>query len=316
MNLFFRKLTWLAQRRRKEAELREELEFHLSEEGEELKEQGLTPEHARWAAHRELGNVVLLQENMRTAWIWTFWERLLQDVRYATRMMLKNPTFTLVATLLLALGIGANTAIYSFMDSLLLRALPVSDPASLAVLKWHNKLIRLATPTGNPEGHGNGGGTAPTVMHSAAGWTHNDPKLGHTGSIFPFPAFELLRDSNSVFSDLFAYYPAQNLNIFINQQAEMVQGEYVSGDYFRGLGISPAAGRLITADDDKAGAPTVAVVSLGFSQRYFGGPANATGKQILINNFPATVVGVTPPEFFGVDPSASPEIYLPLHNNV
>src|SRR5438309_1820117 len=134
MNSFFRKLTWLAQRRRKEAELREELQFHLEEQAEEHRAEGLAEEHARWAARRELGNVALLQENTRAAWGWIFWEQLLQDLRYALRTMINNPAFNALAVLSLALGIGANTAIYSFMDSILLRSLPVSNPESLVVL--------------------------------------------------------------------------------------------------------------------------------------------------------------------------------------
>ena len=103
------------------------------------------------------------------------------------------------------------------------------------------------------------------------------------------------------------------MNVLIKGEAELAQGEYVSGDFFRGLAVSPAAGRLILADDDRAGAAPVAVLSLGYSERRFGDAASATGQQILINNVPFTVVGVTPPEFFGVDPAAAPQVYLPMH---
>ena len=131
MTSFFRKLRWLAQRRRKEDELREELQFHLDEEAEQRQAEGLAKEEARWAARRDLGNVTLLQENTRAMWGWTILEQLGQDLRYALRTMIDNRAFTMLAALSLALGIGANTAIYSFMDSILLRSLPVSDPASL-----------------------------------------------------------------------------------------------------------------------------------------------------------------------------------------
>ena len=103
------------------------------------------------------------------------------------------------------------------------------------------------------------------------------------------------------------------MNVQINGQAQIAQGEYVSGDFFRGLSVSPAAGRLIFADDDRAGAAPVAVLSLGYGEQRFGGAANAIGQQILINNVPFTVVGVSPPEFFGVDPAAAPQVYLPMH---
>ena len=101
----------------------------------------------------------------------------------------------------------------------------------------------------------------------------------------------------------------------INGQADLATGWNVSGDYFRGLGVPPAAGRLIIPDDDRAGAPAVAVVSYGFSQKHFGGAVNAVSQPILINNVPFTVIGVTPPEFFGVDPAAAPDVYLPIHAN-
>src|SRR6185436_4381407 len=97
--------------------------------------------------------------------------------------------------------------------------------------------------------------------------------------------------------------------------ADLAAGWSVSGDYFRGLGVPPAAGRLMIPDDDRPGAPPVAVVSYGFSRRRFGGAANAAGQSILIDNLPFTVVGVTPPEFFGVEPAAAPDVYLPLHAN-
>ena len=317
MNSLIRKLIWLVQRRRKDDELREELEFHLHEETEELSEAGMPQPQARWVAHRELGNVTLLHENMRAAWIWTFWERLLQDVQYGVRLMCKNSAFTLLAALSLALGIGANTAIYSFMDSLLLRALPVSDPPSLVVLKWHSKLVSEPLSDRQPIGHGSPGTTKePAVIHGAQGSSYEDPALGLVRGIFPYPAFELLQKNSELFSSVFAYYPARRINLVLKGQADAVKGEYVSGDYFSALGISSAAGRLLAPDDDQVQAPAVAVVSAGFSQKHFGTAANTIGQSILLNNVPVTIVGITPFGFFGIDPAASPELYLPLHSNI
>src|SRR5438477_2146354 len=143
MTSFFRKLSWLMRRRRKEAELEEELRFHLDEEAEQRQAQGLSSKEARWAARRDLGNVALVQESTRDTWGWTGLEQLGQDLRYAFRTMASNRLFTLLAVMSLALGIGANTAIYSFMDWILMRSLPVADPESLVVLNWH------ARPTGD-----------------------------------------------------------------------------------------------------------------------------------------------------------------------
>ncbi len=313
MTSFFRKLRWLTQRRRKEDELREELQFHLDEEAEQRQAEGLAQDQAGWAAARDLGNVTLLQESTRAMWTWTLFEQLLQDLRYALRTMINNRAFTLLVALSLALGIGANTAIYSFMDSILLRSLPVSDPASLVVLNWRSKDPRA---TGNNQGKP-GGEQHAFVMHSMSGRGYSDSKTGLTSGIFPYPAFELFqRGSDAVFSSVFAYYPTGNLNVMVKGQAGLAGGEYVSGDYFRGLAVAPAAGRPIVPQDDRAGAPPVAVVSFAFSQRRFGGPANATGQSLLIDNVPFTIAGVTPPEFFGVDPAAAPDLYLPMHTNL
>jgi hypothetical protein len=127
---FFRKLAWQARRRSKENELAAELRFHLEEDVDERQQAGVLEDEARWAARREFGNLGIVQEDARAAWIWPLVEQLAQDLRYAARMMMRNPAFTMLAVLSVALGIGANTAIYSFMDALLSRTLPVGDPGS------------------------------------------------------------------------------------------------------------------------------------------------------------------------------------------
>ena len=129
---FLRKLSWWAPRHGKEDELREEIQFHLDEDAEECQADGWAADLARTAAHRDLGNVTLLQGTTRTFWTFALFEQLGQDLRYALRSMINNRTFTALAALSLALGIGANTAIYSLLDSLLLRSLPASDTESLS----------------------------------------------------------------------------------------------------------------------------------------------------------------------------------------
>ncbi len=282
MDSFFRRLLYYFRRRQFEAELDEEMQHHAALSG-----------------RPKFGNVTLLKEDSRAMWTWTFWEQLGQDLRYALRTMANNKSFTALATLSLALGIGANTAIYSFMDSILLRSLPVKDPESLVMLNWHSQ-------------HRESG----SVVHSMDGNIYSDPRWGLIAPIFPYPAFELLQKEDSVFSSIFAFHPAGALNLIIKGQADAANGEYVSGNYFGGLGVPSAAGRMILPDDDRAGAPAVAVISLGLSQRRFGGATNAVGESILINNVPFAIVGVAPPEFFGVDPAAAPDFYLPIHSNL
>jgi predicted permease len=301
---FIRKLIWMLQRRRKEAEINEELQFHLEEEAAEREQEGIAPEQAKWAAHRELGNVTLVQEHVRAVWIWTLLDQLVQDLRYALRVMWASKTFSTLAILSLALGIGANSAIYSFMDAIMLRSLPVSDPASLVILQWHGP------------SRWQGGVRRPSVLHTMSGTTYDDDKLGAIAGIFPYPAFELFQKNDSLFSSIFAYHTAHELNVVAKGQADIANGEYVSGDYFSGLAVRPATGRMIVPGDDQVGSPLVAVVSLRFSEKHYGGPANAAGQTILINNVPATVVGVTPPEFFGVNPATAPDVYLPMRSGV
>jgi predicted permease len=306
MRTFFRTLRWRFQRRQRDDDLREELEFHLDEEAAERQADGLPDDQARRAARLHLGNLAIVEERVRAEWGWTWIEQLIQDVRYASRAMLRNRAFTLLTILSLALGIGANTAIYSFMDAVLMRSLPVKDPGSLVVVNWRSR-DATRDAQGNRE----------FVMHSMSGSVNGDAEGGLRSGIFPYPAFELLqKQSSSVFSSVFAYYPNRGANLLIDGQAYTGRGEYVSGEFFRGLEVRPAAGRLLVGDDDRVGAPPVLVISFAFSERHFGQADRAPGRSILINAIPFTIVGVTPPDFFGVDPAAAPEFYLPLHANL
>jgi macrolide transport system ATP-binding/permease protein len=226
-----------------------------------------------------------------------FGEQLLHDLRYAARMMAAQPLFSVMAALSLALGIGANTAIYSFMDAILVSALPVQNPQSLVVFNWHAKV-------------------RPPVIHSSSGSQWDDPKWGLTSGNMPFGFFETVRDSNPVFTSVFGFSNAGNLNLRIGGQADLGRSLYVTGAYFSGLGVPPAAGRLIDSSDDREGAPLVAVLSHGYAQRRFGDPARAVGQHLLINDNPFTVIGVAPPEFFGTNPALSVEVWVPMHTTL
>jgi macrolide transport system ATP-binding/permease protein len=303
MSEFLRKLGWLAQRRRREEDLAAELRFHLEEDAELRQEQGIAGQEARWAARRGLGNLALAQEDTRAAWGWTQMEQLAQDLRYAFRAMGKSRLFTTLAVVSLALGIGANAAIYSFMDALLLRSLPVFEPDRLALLNWHARIRNKQE----------------FVMHGSHGSDWGDAKSGTTSGMFPYGAFELFQKNDAIFSSVFAYFHqsglARPLNLTVHGQAEVASVEYVSGEFFSGLGVPPAAGRLTIPDDDRVGASPVAVVSYSLAERRFGGAAQAPGQSVLIDNAPFTVTGVAPPGFFGVDPAREPELYLPIHAN-
>src|SRR5213596_3928701 len=294
---------WLESARRSEA-LREEMELHLAEKAAELQADGMTAERARPEARRRFGNVGLKHEESREIWMTRFWSELGQDVRYGCRAMTANKAFSALAVLSLALGIGANTTIYSFMESILLRSLPVADPESLVGLNWHRPPAR------------DGRKESVHVMHAVQGMGWPGDKGAMFSGMFPYGALETLREENPVFSTLFGYFNGLNKTLAIRGQAASAGTEYVTGDYFRGLAVSPAAGRLIDSEDDRPSAAPVAVISFATSQNRFGGPPNAIGQSILVDNIPFTVIGVAPPEFFGVDPAEAPDLYLPLHTNL
>jgi len=299
-----RRLRYWTESARRREELREEMELHLAEKAAELQANGMTVEDARAEARRRFGNVGPKQEESREIWITRFWSELGQDVRYGCRTITANKAFSAVAVLSLALGIGANTAIYSFMESILLRSLPVADPESLVVLNWHSPPPQDASKEWVH------------VMHAVQGMAWPGDKGAMVSGMFPYGAFATLREENPVFSTLFGYFNGLNHNLAVRRQATSATTEYVTGEYFRALAVSPAAGRLIDSEDDRPGAAPVAVISFATSQNRFGGPPGAIGQSILVDNTPFTVIGVAPPEFFGVDPAVALDLYLPLHTNL
>jgi predicted permease len=224
-----------------------------------------------------------------------FWEPFAQDIRYALRSMAGTKLFTSMAVLSLALGIGANTAIYSFMDGVMLRALPVRHSEQLVILNWRAK------------------SDAP-VVHSHWGSNYEEPGGGTTSPNFPYPAFELLRDHNDVLSALFGHVGAGRLNLVIDGNAELASGEFVTGGFFAGLGVPPSAGRLIDANDDRMGAPTVAVITNDYWHTRFGASPTVVGKNIQIDGTSFTIVGVSAPEFYGISPDSKPSVFLPMAN--
>jgi len=199
-----------------------------------------------------------------------------QDVRYALRMLRKNPAFSLVVIATLALGIGANAAMFSLTDRVLLQKLPVPNPDQLAV---------VAT---------------------------REPSQPESSSSFSYPMYQDLRDRNEVFSGMIAQ-GGVSMNISYGDQNDPVSAELVSGNFFEVLGVRPWAGRLLSQEDDRTpGAHPVAVISYRFWETRFGKDPSIIGKTILANEHPVTVLGVTPPNFYGVYLSSAPDIWVPL----
>lgn len=282
-------------RKPRDADLDDEIAYDLAADAEERIRLGVPPNEAEWASHRDFGNVLLLKEDIREMWGWTSFERLGQDLRYGWRTLCKTPFFTVMAVLSLALGIGANTAIYSIIDAIMIRALPVRNPGELTIVNWRVKNKR-----------------DPSVIQSHTGSRYAEPGGGIASPDFPWPFYELLHNHNNVFSTLFAYQNAGQLNLSVHGQAEVAQVEFVSGNFFSGVGIVPAAGRLIADSDNIAGASQVAVLSFKYWQERFAGSAAAIGQTISINDVPFTIMGVTAPEFFGIAPGSAPVVYVPV----
>ena len=201
---------------------------------------------------------------------------LFQDLRYALRMLRKNPAFSSVVIATLALGIGANAAMFSLTDRVLLQKLPVSNP---------DQLVLLATQS---------------------------PIESKPVDSFSYPMYQDLRDRNQVFSGVIAR-GGVSMNVSYGDQTERVSSDLVSGNYFEALGVRPWAGRLFTQEDDRTpGAHPVAVISYAFWERRFGKDPSVIGKTILANEHPLTVLGVTPPNFYGVYLSSAPDVWVPL----
>ena len=258
-----------------ENQLDDEMRFHIEMRTQEFISVGMTSKEARDRAMRLFGNQTLLKERTREmdtiGWIETLW----QDLRYATRMLLRTPIFTSVAVLSLALGIGANTAIFSLIDAVLFESLPVRHPDQL-VLLWEKAVRSDAAP-------------------------------------LSYPLYSHIRDHNPVFSGVVAFHAFAGWNVNTNGETEPMTGQFASGNYFSVLGIRAATGRIFSADDDRIpGGHPVAVISYGFWKRKFALDRAAVGKVIRIFGHPFTIIGVTPPEFFGTQAGLLPEVTVPL----
>ncbi len=225
-------------------------------------------------------------------------DEMFQDLRYGWRMLLKHKGFTIVAVLSLALGIGANTAQFSLVDTVLLRMLPVAEPDRLVLFEWQaGRDFRT-------------NGSRGTFVNDMPGRRH--------ASVFRYDIIEKLRQARAQLaddplSDLFAFAPLYELTAVMNEQAENVHGQGVSGDYYTGLGVHPIYGRAITAEDDNTAATPVVVLDYDYWQKRFNSDPDAVGQQIKLNKTSFTIIGVTPPGFSGtLQVSTHPEVTVPL----
>lgn len=263
-------------RSQQESDLDDEVRFHIETRAEDLMRGGLLREEALRHARLEFGALekakVDCRESHRVNWA----EDFLQDLLFATRMLRKSPGFTLVAVLTLALGIGANTAIFSLIDTVMLRFLPVQRPEELVQ-------IGIATPK-----FGDGQRTSYTN-----------------------PLWEEFRDHQDSFSGVFAW-GGTRFNLAQTGVADNVRGVFVSGSYFETLGVRPATGRLLAPEDDKRGCSGVAVLSYGFWQDHFGGAPSAIGNTIRLDGHPFQIIGVSARGFFGTEVGSRFDVAAPI----
>ena len=236
----------------------------------------MTPEAARRDALIKLGGIESTKERYRDRRGLRGLETLVQDVRFGARTLRKNSGFTAVVVITLALGIGANTAIFSLLDSVVLRFLPVEKPEQLVQI------------------------------------TRRGPEPGHQGvPSFTNPIWEQVRDQQDMFSGALAF-GAQEFDLAQGGEAHYAKGLWVSGDFFRTLGVRAAAGRLITVGDDQRGCSGVAVLSYSFWQDHFGGAPSTLGSRISLDNHTYPVIGVAAPGFYGVEVGAKFDVALPF----
>lgn len=268
--------TALVRRGRVESDTEEELRAHVQNRAEDLERSGLTRAEAERRARIEFGAHEKFKEQCREAGGGNLIQILLQDSRHALRILRRTPLITTVALVSLALGIGANTAIFSLIDTVMLRLLPVDQPGELV------QILR------------------------------DDPSQARpAASSFTNPLWEQLRDQQDVFAGAFSW-GSWRFNLAQGGTVRYVNGIYASGGFFTTLGIRPAAGRLFSESDDRRGCPPTAVLSYGFWQEHFGGELGAIGTTLSLNNHAFQILGVSGRGFYGVDVGSKFDVAVPV----
>jgi len=282
------------ERTRLEREMDAELADHLAQLTEDLIRTGLTPAEAARRARIAVGPALKHKEAMRASLGLTWWDELGADLRFTLRMLGNSPGFAAIAIGSLALGIGANTVIFTAAQHMLLDKLNVARPDELRMFYW----------TEGKDG----------VVNEMWGTWDDLPGGGQVGTSFTYPVYEQMRRQNKSLADVFAFKPYGRMTLTIDGEAEAAEAEMVSGNYFSALGVRPQLGRGIQeSDDGEVGSGPVVVISDRLWANRFGRAADVVGKNILVNAAPMTVVGVNPPGFTGANSAqGTPDIFLPF----
>jgi len=272
------RLRTLFRRKRCHEQLNDEIRFHLEQQVAENIAAGMSPPEARHAAMRLFGNVTSFNEEIRQTWGLVWLEQIGQDLRFGFRSLRRSPLFTVVAVSTLAFGIGANTAIFSLMDQVLLQLLPVKHPAQLVLV------AERGTRFGDS-------------------WGDKD---------ISYPMYRDFRDGNQVFSGMFCRFPT-GISLGYGDRTERVDAELVSGSYFPVLGVTAAIGRTLTPDDDRVpGGNPVAMLSYSFWQSRLSSDPSIVGKQIVMDGYTFTVIGVSQAGFDGVELGYKSKVFVPM----
>jgi len=290
MGKLWQRLLALFGREQLKKELDEELRFHVEQQVAENVAAGMDEKEARHAAMRAFGSDLAVKEQAQETWGWVWLENFVQDMRYALRQLRKTPGFTTTAVLTLALGIGANAAIFSLVHAVLMKNLPVADPKTL---------VRIG--------------------HTNDCCVNTGTRDSGDYSLFPTETYERVRQNAPEFEDLaaiqagFTYRPITVRRDGTEKNAQSVMGEFVSGNYFRMFGLRPEAGRLFTDADDTKAAAAVGIMSYEKWQRSYAGDASVVGSTFWINTKAVTIAGIAPRGFYGDRLSSTPpDFYLPI----
>lgn len=276
-------------------ELDEELGAYLEMEAAEKMRQGVSRKDALREVRLERGSLEVTKEIVRSGGWEFFVETCWHDVLFGLRMLAKSPGFTATAVLTLALGIGANTSIFSLLNAVMLQSIPVRHPEHLVVLRWSVRELPEESNIG-------------TSSYGDCLWV---PGV-HQSCSFSYPMYKAILARTNVFSSALAMAGARQLDLSGNGPASLVGGELVSGNYFDTLGVSSALGRTLAPSDDQPGATPVIVLSYAYWQRGFGSAPDAVGKTIRLNGAPFTIVGVIDPGFTRLTPGKSHDLWVPL----
>ncbi len=268
-------------------EIQEELQFHLDMDAAG----GHDYRHARL----RLGNVTRIKEETRAMGIIEWLDSALNDARYGLRQLRRTPALTMAVVLSLAVGLGANTAIFSLVDAAILKPLPVHSPDSLVIVQWTNEGFPPGTTNHNGEYVAISGGR-------------------HQGSSVPAYLYRRLAREQTVFETLMgvAAYPDGVAIAADTFPAEQTSVQYVSGNFFQGLGVVPVLGRPFRDDEDRVGGEPVVIVSHRFWVSRLGRDQDALGRNVRVNSASARIVGVAPPGFYGLRAGQWPDLYAPL----